>query len=128
MLLDRGNHGSSTRLLMFPLMGSQECLEESKQDCSALLDALHEARVVDALVATLKHKSPFCVAAAAGALWCLAETPGVRGRELVQASGAIAALVDVIKRQLPPGDPQREGGLFCRCAHPGIPPVCKPEG
>jgi hypothetical protein len=67
---------------------------------------------VDALVATLQHKSPHCAAAAACTLGLLA-TPkvcGQAGTALIQASGAIAALVHLIERRPMIGDPD----FFCR--------------
>jgi hypothetical protein len=57
---------------------------------------MKNAGIVDALKATLKHESPHSVAAAAGALTVLGEPP--RGQALVEAGGAMTALVRIIEK------------------------------
>lgn len=79
-----------------------------------LLAALNEAGAVDALVATLTRKSPFCVAAAAGALASVARAKG--GPAAIEASGAVPALVRVVNRRIPARDIQRASGKFRKCA------------
>jgi hypothetical protein len=75
--------------------------------------ALGSAGVIDALVATLEHESPFCIAAAAGALaWVAKYRDG--GPALVEASGGVPALVRVVKKQIPARDLESEHPLFCR--------------
>jgi hypothetical protein len=84
------------------------------QDCSAdgeLRHALDHAAIVSALVATLKHESPLCVAAAAAALGRVAQTPGV-GKAKIAASGAIPALLNVIGTLPAPGNLEQATGLF----------------
>jgi hypothetical protein len=70
--------------------------------------------IVDALVVTLKHESPFCVAAAAAVLGWAAQTPGV-GKAKIAASAAIPALLNVIETRAPPGNIEQATGLFRRC-------------
>jgi hypothetical protein len=88
------------------------------QDCVALDDGsfvkvLAEAGVIDSLVATLKHESPYCVAAAAATIG-YASSKGAVGKALIEASGAIPALVDIINRPITPGDFEKAAGMFCR--------------
>jgi hypothetical protein len=75
--------------------------------------ALDDAAVIDALVATLQHDSPFCVAAAAGALGWVGQTPGV-GKALLDARRAMPALVSVLEQSPSPGDPGKEMGVYRR--------------
>jgi hypothetical protein len=74
---------------------------------------LKDGGIVDALVATLQHESPFCVAAAAGALALVGQAQG-GGKASIQASGAIPALVHVIDRSPSLGDLDTETGLLRR--------------
>jgi hypothetical protein len=78
-----------------------------------LLKSLDTAGVVDTLVSTLEHDSPFCVAAAAGALGWVGERPG-EGKTMIQASGAIPAMLRVIQRSPRAGNAQERTGLFRR--------------
>jgi hypothetical protein len=71
--------------------------------------------IVDALVATLDHESPFCVAAAAGALSRVFDYIEV-GEKLIEDSGAIPALLDVVKRKMPPGDLENQPAIFHKYA------------
>ncbi len=80
-----------------------------------MLGALADAGVIDLLVATLRHESPFCVAAAAGALAWLGHAQG-GGQRLVEDSGAVPALVDVIRRSLPARNLEGELPVFQRSA------------
>ncbi len=66
------------------------------------------------LVATLKHESLYCMAAAAVSLWLVGQIPG--GHAVIKASGAIPGLVGVIERRCPAGDLEKERGLFRRYA------------
>jgi hypothetical protein len=79
---------------------------------------MDEAGVVDALVATLEHESPFCVAAAAGCLGSIGDIEG--GQAVLDASRAIPALVRVINRQFPANGLDGEMPMFRRSA----PDVC----
>jgi hypothetical protein len=76
---------------------------------------LHKAGIVDTLVATLSHKSPHCVAAAAGNLYVIDGLPG--GQAVVGASGAIPALVGVLKRAHMPNDHETDTVMGQRCEH-----------
>jgi hypothetical protein len=71
--------------------------------------ALNAAGIVHTLVATLTHKSEYCVAAAAACLGYVASEPSV-----MEASGAVLGLVKVIQRLARPSDLDKESGLFCR--------------
>jgi hypothetical protein len=73
-----------------------------------------ESGVADALVATLKHESAYCVAGAAAALCVLGDIPN-GGKGLLMASNALPALVRLIKEAPPPSEP-RKTGPFRRCA------------
>jgi hypothetical protein len=79
------------------------------------VSALDSTGVVDTLVATLHHESPHCVAAAARALCPIGAIEG-GGQALIEASGAIPALVRVIEKARPPSDPVNNTTLFRRCA------------
>jgi hypothetical protein len=79
---------------------------------SRLLDAIHDLGVADTLVATLNHESPYCVAAAVITLCWIGQSQG--GQRLVDACGAIPALVQVVERRCPPRDLEQETGLFRR--------------
>jgi hypothetical protein len=83
---------------------------------SKILAALDDGGIADALVSTLKHESPNCVAAAVGALCTIGKTPG-GGEALFVASGAIPALVGVIRKARPPGGPEDKKSIFARYAH-----------
>ncbi len=91
----------------------------SKHGCQLLLTIDH-ARLVDALVATLKSESGYTVAVAASALCLIGQsTPDTRdgGHALIEASGAIPALVRVIKRTRWPREAEKQKGRFGRWAH-----------
>ncbi len=88
----------------------QECLRKGGFNQIA---PLRDAGVVDAVVASLQHDSPFCVAAAARALGAFGVYPQV-GKAIIEASGAIPALVHVIQRSPSPGDLAKAKGLFRR--------------
>ncbi len=68
-------------------------------------------RIVEALVSALDHESPFLVAAAAGALAQVAEYTDV-GQRLIKNSGAIPALIGVLKKRIPPGDLGQQTAIF----------------
>ncbi len=72
---------------------------------------LGEAGIVDALVATLKHESPYCVAAAAAALDLFGERD-VLGSELIESSSAIPALIRVVEVLAPPANPENAPDIF----------------
>ncbi len=93
-----------------------ESLVLSFQDCfledeGKLVAPLKDTNVIHAVVASLQHESPFCVAAAAGALGWLAQVPG-GGEAYIQTSGAGPALLNVIDRSPPPGNLEKATGLF----------------
>jgi hypothetical protein len=67
--------------------------------------------LVDSLVATLKHESPYCVAAAAGLLGWLFRNPDL-GQKAFADSGAIPALVEVVETAAPSEDLQEASGMF----------------
>jgi hypothetical protein len=90
----------------------QDCVSNDGED---LLAALDNAGIVDVLVAMLKHESPFCVAAASGALGFIGRSRDA-GDTLMEASGAVPALVCVIKKQIPAGDLEVETAVFRRSA------------
>ncbi len=90
------------------------------QDCfptgeGNLLGNLEAAGAVKAVVATLQHYSPFCIAAAASVLGRIGRTPGV-GKTLIEASGAIPALVCVVQSLPTPGNLEKEKAVFRRYA------------
>lgn len=89
----------------------QDCLKKfgSGDD---FLAASGDVGIVDLLVATLKHESPFCIAAAAGALGWVGQKDG--GNAALEVSGAIPALVRVIKRQIPACSLEGEMAVFRR--------------
>lgn len=76
-----------------------------------LVGPLVDGGIVSALKHTLEHESPYCVAAAAGVLGMIGQDPGW-GKAAIEASGAVAALVCILKRSPSPGDPKTETGLF----------------
>jgi hypothetical protein len=91
-------------------------LQDSLRSRSAkFMTALDDAGIIDALVATLQHDSPFCIAAAAGALGGVDQTPGV-GKALLEARRAMPALVSVLEQSPSPGDPEKEMGVYRRYA------------
>ncbi len=83
------------------------------------MPALDEAGIVNTLIAALKRDTPHCVSAAAGVLGLIAGVPmrAAGGHKLVEAGGAIPALVHLIQRAIPPGDLADDTGLYRRCAH-----------
>jgi hypothetical protein len=100
-------------LIDFPL----SCLQDGlSKHGSQLLPTLDHVCLVDALVATLKSESGYCVATAATALATIGQTQD-GGMALIEASGAIAGLVSVIKRTRWPHEPEKEAGRFGRWAH-----------
>jgi hypothetical protein len=71
--------------------------------------------IVSALVAALERESPFCVAAAAGALhWIGCFNKG--GQKLIESSGAIPALLGVIKTGISAANFEDQTALFRRYA------------
>ncbi len=91
---------------------AQDCLNVRRPGYNAL-PALAKAGVIDGLVATLEHESPFCVAAAAGALgWAGYCKDG--GQASMEASGAVPALVRLVKKQIPARTCEAEDPVFCR--------------
>jgi hypothetical protein len=97
-------------LLICVLMGLQESLLRSGGNARSVLD---DAGSLDALVATLKHDSPYCVAAAVGCLNLTARIPG--GVKALLKANAIPALVGVVETRRPPANLEKETGLFRRC-------------
>ncbi len=93
------------------MIGLQSSCQGAGRDFVVALDG---AGVVDTLVAVLKWNSPYCVAAAAGALAAIGQTAG-GGQALVDASPVVPALVRVLKTPLPPGDAEEGTGLCARC-------------
>jgi hypothetical protein len=87
----------------------------SLQEVCLMEPGPHLRGIVGALVAALKHKSPFRVAAAAGALHQICGYGSV-GLELLENTGAVPALLDVIKRKIPAADLEMEEALFRRYA------------
>jgi hypothetical protein len=102
----------SSSLMFCAVTGFQDIFPKAGSQIVGVLD---NAGVANALVATLKHQSPYCVAAAAGGLILLGRIPG-GGQGLVEAAGAIPALVRVIGKAHPPGDPAKDTGIYQRCA------------
>jgi hypothetical protein len=86
----------------------QGCLPEGKE---AIMGHLGDAGVIPALVTTLKHESPYCVAAAATALGYVWREERV-GKKLMEVSGAMPALLSVVQGLPPPGDPDKQPGKF----------------
>jgi hypothetical protein len=83
-------------------------------------------RIVEALVSALDHESPFCVAAAAGALASVGNYKEV-GPVLIKESSAIPALIGVLKRRIPPGNLEQQTAIFRQyalhieaCVHLGM--------
>jgi hypothetical protein len=90
------------------------------QDCVSagglnFITAVGKAGAVDAMVETLKHESPYCIAAAASCLGYVSTQEDV-GKRLIEESGAIPALVDVIQSSIPAADLKKEKGLFRKYA------------
>jgi hypothetical protein len=77
--------------------------------------AFVDADIVNALVTTLKHESPYCIAAAAGALCLLGHTKG--GAQALVLANALPALVCVVERARPPCDFEMRAREPWRCAH-----------
>ncbi len=73
-------------------------------------------RIADALVAALSHESAFCVAAAAGALRGIGDHKSV-GQKLMEESGAVPALIGVIKADIQPVATENKTALYRRYAH-----------
>jgi hypothetical protein len=88
-------------------LGMQECLIVPRDDVQA---TMKKAGIVDALKATLKHESPYSVAAAVGALHTVGQAP--RGQALVEAGGAMTALVRIIEKL--PSDYENDGKVSPR--------------
>jgi hypothetical protein len=85
------------------------------QEACLMKPGPHLPGIVGALVAALKHKSPFRVAAAAGALNRISEYESV-GPELLENTGAVPALLDVIRSKIPAANLEKEKALFRRYA------------
>ncbi len=75
-----------------------------------------DADMAETVVATLKHKSPYCVGAAAAALSFIGGSP--RGVKALLKAGAVPALVRIIQAALPPLDIKKEPGVFQRYTLP----------
>ncbi len=86
------------------------------------MGSLVDSGVIRAVVDTLEHKSPFCVAAAAAVLGVVARAPGGGGQVLLPTCGAGPALLRVIEKRLPIGD----GDLYPLC-EPYHRPLCVPK-
>jgi hypothetical protein len=71
------------------------------------LTILKDAGFADTMVATLKSDSAYCVAMAVSALGYIGAVRG-GGQALIEASGAIPALVHVIKRTRWPSEPEKQ--------------------
>jgi hypothetical protein len=84
------------------------------QDICVKKPGPHLPGIVKVLVAALEHDSPFCVAAAAAALNRVGDYKRM-GQRLIEKTGAISALLDVIKREekSPSACPTKEL-FFCR--------------
>jgi hypothetical protein len=95
---------------MLPCCRLQDCLDIKGFNH---VGPLRDAGVVDAVVASLQHDSPFCVAAAAWALGGFGRIADV-GKPMVEGSGAIPALIHVVARSPPPGNLAKAKGLFRR--------------
>jgi hypothetical protein len=80
-----------------------------------IVGPLGDAGVVDALVATLEHHSPYCVAAAAAALGLFGKKT-VLGKTFLEGSGAIPGLIRVIEELAPPAGPEDVLDIFCTYA------------
>ncbi len=74
-----------------------------------------DSAFVITLVRMLRHESPYCVAAAAGALSLIGRTSG--GDKALVKAHAIPALVRIMQQAKPPVDLEKETGVFRRCAH-----------
>jgi hypothetical protein len=96
--------------LTYRVVGYQNSL---RTNGSHLLGPINELAVADALIATLQHESPYCVGGAAGIFCAIGGTPD-GGQALLEASGAIPALVRVIERAAPPGPADKDTGMFHR--------------
>lgn len=87
-------------------------------DSCAFLAAFQPAGSADALVEALEHESPFCVAAAAAALGLVGKAMR-GGQAAIEASGAIPALVRVIKKKLPAQRVEGQMAMYRR-SEPGL--------
>ncbi len=85
-----------------------------------LMASIDELGIADVLVVTLKHTSPYCVAAAAAVMHDIARSAG-GGLALIKASGAVPALVRVIGAGRPPATPDIRTGLSQKCVVGYIP-------
>jgi hypothetical protein len=79
--------------------------------CKTVWSSLQEVGIVHALLATLKHQSPHCVAAAAGALGWYAK--GAR-QGMIDANSILPALLQVVKGDIPPADHRLQTGILSR--------------
>jgi hypothetical protein len=80
---------------------------------SQILAVLQDAGFAEALVATLKSDSAYCVGMAAGALTQIGAVQN-GGKALIEASGAITALVHVMKRTRWAREPEKENARYGR--------------
>jgi hypothetical protein len=71
--------------------------------------------LVAILVDTLRHESPYCVAAAARLLAGIARCED-EGKELIEESDAVPALLRVVEKLDPPSDLEKETGIFRKYA------------
>ncbi len=69
------------------------------------------AALVDPLVATTKHESPYCVAAAGAALGHISRNEDVAVK-LIMDSGAVPALIRVMETAGPREDLSKASGLY----------------
>lgn len=99
--------------MTLPYHGLQDCLESGTLDS---LSGLESAGVPSALVTVLGHASPYCVAAAAGAISYIgqARALGFANPKMIERTGAIPALVGLIETPTPSVDLDDQTGLICR--------------
>jgi hypothetical protein len=104
-----------------PFMGScltisSHALKDSLDEFGGeLLPILKGAGFADALVATLKSESAYSVSLAARVLTHIGQISN-GGQALVEACGAIPALVHVMKKTRWPNEPEKENGPYGRYA------------
>jgi hypothetical protein len=95
---------------LYCVVGFQNSL---RTNGSHLLGHINELAIPDVLIATLKHESPYCVGGAAVIFCAFGETPD-GGMAILEASGAIPALLRVIETAGPPSDSDKDTGMFQR--------------
>jgi hypothetical protein len=92
------------------VIGFQDCLDGGGED---LLCALDGGCIIDVLAGMLKQEPPSCVAGAAAALGWIGSASNA-GKALIEASGAVPALLCVIQRSISLWNPENEPDLLCR--------------